>query len=169
MRLARFLVLSASLLATGAFAEGAYQVELVLFRQAGQEAVDHPAAPDDWAAGALPPSPANQLPTRLDEAVARLQPAKGYRVLLHKAWKQGARVALDDGEQRLGHFPVEGNLELDDGRPIPARVRLWINRFDADGLLTASERFRQEVRLQPGELTYLDQGSLGLLIKVSPL
>ena len=44
----------------------------------------------------------------------------------------------------------------------------WVNQFDADGLVTASERIKHSSRLKNGQLTYLDHGSLGLLIKVTP-
>lgn len=44
----------------------------------------------------------------------------------------------------------------------------WVNQFDADGLATASERIKHSSRLKNGQLTYLDHGSLGLLIKVTP-
>ena len=40
--------------------------------------------------------------------------------------------------------------------------------IDADGLVTASERIKHSSRLKNGQLTYLDHGSLGLLIKVTP-
>ena len=40
---------------------------------------------------------------------------------------------------------------------------------DEDGVLVGSEYMKQGSRLKNGELTYLDHGSLGLLIRVSPL
>ena len=33
----------------------------------------------------------------------------------------------------------------------------------------SSELIKHSVRLQSGELTYLDHGSLGLLVRISPL
>ncbi|MDG0902191.1 hypothetical protein P6U18_19780, partial [Pseudomonas sp. L01] len=52
MRLFRCLALLLSLAAPAAFAGGPYQVELVVFRQAGDAVPSSQPAPDDWATGA---------------------------------------------------------------------------------------------------------------------
>lgn len=54
MRLFRCLALLLSLAAPAAFAGGPYQVELVVFRQAGDAVPSSQPAPDDWATGAQP-------------------------------------------------------------------------------------------------------------------
>ncbi|WP_375294143.1 CsiV family protein [Klebsiella pneumoniae] len=48
-------------------------------------------------------------------------------------------------------------------------MTFWVNRFGEYGQLLASERLTQRVRLVPGRLTYIDHGSLGLLIELKPL
>ncbi|MNY51841.1 hypothetical protein D3C86_1874670 [compost metagenome] len=95
-------------------------------------------------------------------------------MLLHKAWSQDlsaipSKVSVTSGEQQLGHFPVEGTLALAIDRSIDAQADFWINRFDGSGLIASSERLHQGSRLKNGELTFLDHGNLGILIRVSPL
>ena len=94
-------------------------------------------------------------------------------MLLHKAWAQNltaapSKAALSTGNEQFGHFPVEGVVSLSEQqRLIDLEADFWINRFDSDGLLTGSERVRQKTRLKPNELTYLDNGSLGVLVKIT--
>jgi hypothetical protein len=45
----------------------------------------------------------------------------------------------------------------------------WVNQLDAYGVVRTSERMTQTTRVKNGELTYMDNGSLAMLIKVSPL
>lgn len=174
MRTVRHLALALLLLAPAAFAEGLHQVELIVFRQAGEPVPASQVAPDDWAGGAQSLSADNLRGTALNGEAAKLTAANGYQVLLHQAWQQNlgatpSKVALSDGQEQFGHFPVEGNLSLQQARFIDVDADLWINQFDADGLLIGSERLKQGSRLKTGELTFLDHGSLGLLIKISPL
>ncbi|MES2818468.1 MAG: CsiV family protein [Pseudomonadota bacterium] len=174
MRLLRHLALALTLLAPPAFAEGLYQVELILFRQGGEPVSAGHLAPDDWAANAQPLAADSLRSTSLDGEAAKLSPGNGYQVLLHQAWQQRldvapSRTALSSGQEQFGHFPVEGTLSLQQARFTEVQADLWINQFDADGLLTGSERLKHSSRLNNGELTFLDHGSLGLLIKISPL
>jgi hypothetical protein len=144
MRAFRHLTLLLCLLAPQAFADGLFQIEVLVFRGTA----------------------------RNDEA-AKLNPGNGYEVLLHKAWAQNlsavpTKAALSTGNEQFGHFPVEGVVGLSEQqRLIDLEADFWINRFDTDGLLTGSERVRQKTRLKLGELTYLDNGSLGVLVKVT--
>jgi hypothetical protein len=78
-------------------------------------------------------------------------------------------VALSSGTEHFGHFPIEGTLDLKQDRLIDLDANLWVNRFDESGALNSSERIKHSVRLQSGELTYLDHGSFGLLVRISPL
>ncbi|MCY1545290.1 Peptidoglycan-binding protein, CsiV [compost metagenome] len=78
-------------------------------------------------------------------------------------------MALSSGNEQFGHFPVEGTLRLTQARFIDVEADLWVNQFDASGLLSGSQRIKQGNRLKSGELTYLDHGSLGLLIRINPL
>ncbi|RJG13696.1 hypothetical protein D3879_10825 [Pseudomonas cavernicola] len=174
MRAFRCLALLLTLLAPAAFADSLYQVEVILFRQAGEPIPASQTAPDNWADGAQALAADSERGTALNAEAAKLTPANGYQVLLHQAWQQSVgeaptKIALSSGKQQFGHFPVEGTLSLKQERFVDLESDFWINQFDADGLLTGSERLKQANRLKNGELTFLDHGSLGLLIKVSPL
>ncbi|AYC33433.1 hypothetical protein D3880_14180 [Pseudomonas cavernae] len=173
MRIFRHLALLLALFAPLAMADGQYQVELIVFRQAGDPLPASQPAPDDWAAGAQAIA-GSERGTALDDAAAKLSPDNGYQVLLHKAWAQNlsatpSKVAVAEGNQQFGHHPVEGTVTLTQVRFTDVALDFWINRFDADGLLTGSERLKQNARLKNGELTYLDHSNLGVLIKIVPL
>lgn len=172
MRVLRPLLLLLCLMAPQAFADGLFQIEVIVFRQEGEALASSQPAPDDWAVGAAPIA-GNERGTALDGEAAKLNPGNGYEVLLHKAWAQNltatpSKAALSTGNEQFGHFPVEGVLSLSEQqRLIDLEADFWINRFDSDGLLTGSERVRQKTRLKPNELTYLDNGSLGVLVKIT--
>jgi len=157
-----------------AWADSLYQVEVIVFRQAGEPIPAARPVPDDWAQGALPVDATQERATSLNGEAAKLNPSSGYQVLLHKAWSQtlgsaASSAAISTGNEQFGHFPVEGTLRLSRARFIDVEADLWVNQFDASGLVNGSERIKQSSRLKSGELTYLDHGSLGLLIRVSPL
>ncbi|WP_285353545.1 CsiV family protein [Pseudomonas sp. ME-P-057] len=174
MRLFRSLALLLVLFAPLAFADGAYQVELILFRQNGEPAATNQPAPEDWAAGAQRLGADNQTPTALDSLVNKLGASDGYTVLLHKAWQQDlsatpSKVAISDGQEQFGHFPIEGTVSLGLARFTDIDANFWVNQLDSHGVLVTSERMRQATRVRNGELTYMDNGSLAMLIKVSPV
>lgn len=161
------------LLAPSAFAERLYQVELLVFRQAGEPVFAPKVAPDDWAGTALPIT-GNERPTTLDGEAAKLNPGSGYQVLLHKAWSQTigsspSRVAVSSGEERFGHHVIEGTLSFTQERFADLDLELWINQFSGDGLLESSEHMKVAQRLKDNSLTYLNHGSLGALVRISPL
>lgn len=172
MHALRPLLLLLCLIAPQAIAEGLYQIELIVFRQAGEALSTSQPAPDDWAVGASPIA-GNERGTALNAEAAKLNPDNGYQVLLHKAWAQElaaapSKAALSTGSEQFGHYPVEGVVTLsEEQRLIDLEADFWINRFDSDGLLSGSERVRQRTRVKLGELTYLDNGSLGLLVKAT--
>ena len=173
MRPLHLIALLLCLLAPSAFAERLYQVELLVFRQAGEPVVAPKVAPDDWAGNALPIS-GNERPTALNDEAAKLSPGNGYQVLLHKAWSQtiGAEpnpVAVSSGEAQFGHHVVEGTLSFTQERFADLQLELWVNQFSADGLLESSEQMKVAQRLRDNSLTYMDHGSLGALIRISPL
>lgn len=168
------LILLSLLSSTVAFAEPLYQVEVIVFRQTTQQLPAARPAPDDWAQGALPIDPNQERTTSLNNEAGKLTPANGYLVLLHKAWAQNigaspSSVALSTGTEQFGHFPVEGTLKLKQNRLIDLDANLWVNRFDDSGALSSSELLKYSAHLQSGELTFLDHGSLGLLVRISPL
>lgn len=174
MRLFRSLALLLVLFAPPAFADGAYQVEMILFRQNGEPAATNQPAPEDWAAGAQRLGADTQTPTALDGLVSKLGSGDGYTVLLHKAWQQDlsetpSKVAISEGQEKFGHFPIEGTVSLGLARFTDIDANFWVNQLDSHGVLVTSERMRQATRVRNGELTYMDNGSLAMLIKVSPV
>jgi hypothetical protein len=168
------LILLGLLSSTAALAESLYQVEVIVFRQAAQPISAGQLPPDNWAQNALPVNGSNSRSTALNAEAAKLNPSSGYQVLLHKAWSQSlggssSLVAFSTGDEQFGHYPVEGTISLKEGRVIELDSDVWVNQIDASGIITDSERIKQNSRLKSGELTFVDNGSLGLLIRVSPL
>ena len=175
MRAIRYLTLLSVLIAPTAFAQGLYQVEMILLRQNDVKPATSPLAPEDWRAGTPMLSDRAVRQTRLEEETARLQATPSYTVLMHKAWEQEvgsepSRVALTEGDEQYGHFPIEGSIGLKQDRFVAVEATFWINRLDANGGLLQSEQFKQENRtVKHGQLTFLDGGHLGLLLKVAPV
>lgn len=174
MRLLRTLPLLLALLTPTAFAADLYQVELILFRQIGEPAATNQPSPEDWSAGATTLGAENQSSTALDALAGKLETAQGYKVLLHRAWQQPlsetpSKVAISSGKEQFGHFPIEGTVSLGLARFTDIDANIWVNQLDDHGVLVTSERMRQATRVRNGELTYMDNGSLAMLIKVSPV
>ncbi|MFV3405887.1 MULTISPECIES: CsiV family protein [Pseudomonas] len=174
MRAIRNLTLLLALFAPAAFAEGPYQVEMILVRQNAVQAVTSPFAPENWSAGAPRLEKAAERPPMLDDEITRLQATPSYTVLLHKAWQQQvgsepSRIALGSGEEQFGHFPIEGNLSITEGRFISVEANFWVNQLDGNGSVLQSEQFRQSnSNMKAGQLTFLDGGHLAVLLKVTP-
>ncbi|WP_449434003.1 peptidoglycan binding protein CsiV [Pseudomonas putida] len=175
MRAIRCLTLLLTLFAPAAFAEGLYQVEMILVRQNAVPAVTSPFAPEDWSAGAPRLDKDAERPIALDDETTRLQATADYTVLMHKAWQQQvgsepSRIALGDGEEQFGHFPIEGNLSLTEGRFIAVEANFWVNQLDGNGSVLRSEQFKQSnSNMKAGQLTFLDGGHLAVLLKVAPV
>ena len=178
MRLLRtlplLLALFASTLAPMAMADGLYQVEVIFFRQAGEVIPASQLAPEDWAFDSQQPAANSDRSTALNGEAAKLTDANGYQVLLHRAWAQAlsarpVKIALSSGNQAFGHYPIEGTLTLSQDSGINLAANLWINQINAEGVVSGSEQLKQSSRLQVGKLTYIDHGSLGLLVKVTSL
>ncbi|MCO8313352.1 CsiV family protein [Pseudomonas mandelii] len=178
MRLFRSLtlltMLITTLLAPTAFADDLYQVEMILVRQNAVPAIVSRAAPEDWDAGAQRISPDSFRTPSLNAEVEKLSTSNNYTVLLHKAWQQNlgeeaSKVAISEGNEQFGQFPIEGTLSLKLGRFTDVDADFWVNQIDANGLVTASERLKQESHTKNGQLNFLDNGHLGLLIKITSL
>ncbi|MBK5299564.1 MULTISPECIES: CsiV family protein [Gammaproteobacteria] len=178
MRLFRSLtlltMLITTLLAPTAFADDLYQVEMILVRQNTVPAIVSRAAPEDWDAGAQRVSPDSFRTPSLNPEVEKLTASNEYTVLMHKAWQQklgeeASKVAISEGTEQFGQFPIEGTLSLKLGRFTDVDADFWVNKIDANGLVTASERLKQESHTKNGQLNFLDNGHLGLLIKITSL
>lgn len=155
-----------------AVAEGDFQIEMILFRQAGEPVIAATVAPDDWNAGSQSLSAGNARSTVLNEQAAKLIPANGYKILLHQAWTQALTaspqsVSLTAGEPSFGHFPLQGTLSIKQQDSNEVLADFWINQFDETGQVVSSERFRQSGSAQTGKLTYIDHGNLGMLIRIA--
>ncbi|NBA93788.1 CsiV family protein [Pseudomonas sp. R5(2019)] len=173
MRAIRCLTLLLALCAPAAFAGGLYQVEMILVRQNAVPAITSQFAPEDWRDGASPVVAGDERqPVMLDE-VNKLKSDSQYTVLLHKAWQQNlsdqpSKVAISDGQEQFGHFPIEGNIHLSENRFISVDASVWVNQLDGDGSVTQSEQMKKSNNnVKAGELTFLDGGHLALLIKVT--
>ncbi len=174
MRLFCLLTLLTTLVAPTAFADDLYQVEMILVRQNAVPAIVSKAAPEDWAAGANSISKDNLRTPSLNNEVQKLSASSDYTVLLHKAWQQNLgedarKIAISEGKEQFGQFPIEGTLSLKLGRFTDVDADFWVNQIDANGLVTASERLKQESHTKNGQLNFLDNGHLGLLIKITSL
>ena len=178
MRLFRLLtlltMLITALVTPTAFADDLYQIEMILVRQNAVPAIVSRAAPEDWAAGAQPINPDSLRTPSLNAEVEKLTASNEYTVLLHKAWQQNlgeeaSKVAISEGKEQFGQFPIEGTLEMKLGRFTDVNADFWVNQIDANGMVTASERMKQESHTKNGQLNFLDNGHLGLLIKITSL
>ncbi|MFC6336452.1 hypothetical protein GIR22_21350 [Pseudomonas sp. CCM 7891] len=175
MRLFRILSLLLVVIAPSAFADSLYQVEMILIRQNAEPLINSRAAPEDWAAGASRLDNDKVSPPRLNNIVDKLSADNNYTVLLHKAWEQNlgeqpVKLAISDGQEQFGQFPIEGTLSLQLGRFTDIDAQLWINQFDSNGSVIASEHLSQtDVRTKNNQLNYLDGGHLALLIKITSL
>lgn len=156
------------------WAADSQHIELILFRQGDMQA--HPVsqlAPDNWAGNSQHLQPHQLRSSLLEDPVSRLVPDNGYSILLHRVWQQDgsdqpARIALSSGDNIFGHHPVEGVLTLQQERSNRIQLDFWINRFKADGNLDSSERLLQSATVPFNELTYIDYGDLGALIRIQP-
>lgn len=174
MRLFCSLTLLLTLVAPTVFADDLYQVEMILVRQNAEPAIISRAAPEDWAAGALRLAPDSQRTPALGGIVEKLGASGDYSVLMHKAWQQRlgdsqVNVAVSEGQEQFGQFPIEGTLGLKLGRFTDVDADFWVNQIDSNGLITASERLKQQSHTKNGQLNYLDNGHLALLIKITSL
>ena len=173
MRLFRLMTLLLTLVAPTAFAD-MYQVEMILVRQNAVPAIVGRAAPEDWSAGAQHIPAQDERTPSLTGEVAKLAESSNYTVLLHKAWQQNlseepSKVAISDGKEQYGQFPIEGTLNLKLGRFTDVDAEFWINQIDSNGLVTSSEQMKQSSHTKNGQLNFLDNGHLGLLIKITSL
>ncbi|MCJ8167723.1 CsiV family protein [Atopomonas sediminilitoris] len=174
MPLLRNLLLLLTLTCAPAMAQSLYQIEVLAFRQAQPLLASQPVN-DAWADGAQAVQPeASMTPMLVQEAERLSSPANGYELLMQQSWKQTVTeqpvsVTIGQGDSQDGHQPVELKLDLRKQNYIDAGVDLWVNHFGEDGLLMASERLKQERRISYKELNYFDHGSIGLLIRVTPL
>ena len=171
MRYLIHLALLLTLCSTHALANDTQQVELIIFRQSSQTIPASQVAPDNWANGATPVTREMLRSTHLDHLVKKLTPANGYQVLLHKAWLQtsngtSVQVAVSEGTESFAHYPVEGTISMELERTSQVQMDFWINQFNPDATLLSSERFKQSALVANDQVTFIDHGTLGALIRI---
>ena len=171
MRYLVHLALLLTLCSTHALANDTQQVELIIFRQSSQTIPASQVAPDNWANGATPVTREMRRSTQLDHFVKKLTPANGYQVLLHKAWLQtsngtSVQVAVSEGTESFAHYPVEGTISMELERTSQVQMDFWINQFNPDATLLSSERFKQSALVANDQVTFIDHGTLGALIRI---
>lgn len=171
MRYLIHFVLLLSLGSAQAFANESQVIELIVFRQSNDSLQANRTAPDNWANGATRVTAEMWRSTQLDLLAKKLTPDNGYQVIMHKAWLQNndgttAQVAISDGHAHFQHHPIEGTLTFDLERTSSVQLDLWINQFNPDKTLHSSERFKQKTLVVNGQVTFVDHGSLGALIRI---
>lgn len=153
-------------------AADSYHMELLVFRQGDMQAyLASQLAPDNWSDQSQHLQPYQLRSSLLESTVAKLVPENGYQILLHRVWQQNAdsnSTALSGGDEIFGHHPVEGTLHYNPRQGQKAQLDFWINQFKTDGNLAHSERLKRDARIPLNELTYIDYGDLGVLVRVQP-
>jgi len=86
MRAIRCLTLLLALFTPAAFAEGVYQVEMILVRQNAVPAITSQFAPEDWSNGAKALANGDMRQPSMNDEAAKLSADSQYTVLLQKAW-----------------------------------------------------------------------------------
>lgn len=155
-------------------AEPMIQVELLLFRQAEAPLIASQPPSPNWAGNAKLLTERNEVPLSLTESAARLKPEQGYQILLHKAWRQtmsgsGTSMAVKVGQSQFEFAPIQGRFQLSLGDQISVDTDVWVNQFDEQGRVSASEHIDQKFKIRANEVRYLDHGSLGALIKITTI
>ena len=171
MRYLVHLTLLLSLCSTQALANDTQIVELIVFRQSSESLLASGVAPDNWANGATQVTTDMLRSTHLDHLVKKLTPDNGYQVLLHKAWLQtsngpSVQVAVTEGPESFEHYPIEGTLAMELERTSQVQMDFWINQFNPDATLLSSERFKQSTLVANDQVTFIDHGTLGALIRI---
>jgi hypothetical protein len=164
-------VLLLSLASAQAFASESQVIELIVFRQSNDSLQANRTAPDNWANGATRVTAEMWRSTQLDLLAKKLTPDNGYQVIMHKAWLQNndgttTQVAISDGRAHFQHYPIEGTLSFNLERSNSVQLDLWINQFNPDKTLRSSERFKQKTLVVNGQVTFVDHGNLGALIRI---
>lgn len=165
------LALLLTLCSTQTLANDTQLVELIVFRQSSESLIASRIAPDNWANGATLVTTEMLRSTHLNHLVNKLTPASGYQVLLHKAWLQtsngpSVQIAVTEGNESFAHYPVEGTVAMELERTSQVQVDFWINQFNPDATLLSSERFKQSALVANDQVTFVDHGTLGALIRI---
>jgi Peptidoglycan-binding protein, CsiV len=165
--LALLALLLASLPAASQQSPSRYDVEIVVFRMAGNpgpEDLNVASAPVS-ATGGMQVTPTTQR--RLTEEVSRLQAAGGFQVLAHTAWTQApaawnSRHGVSAAQLGLEESGISGTVFIERGQYLHLGIDL---RVDQGGHVYTISEVR---RVRPGEAQYFDHPFVGILALISP-
>jgi hypothetical protein len=145
-----------------------YDVEIVVFRIAGNAGIE-----DLGAGGNSPVSPSGGVqvtPTtqrRLGNEVSRLRAAGGFQVIAHTAWTQApaawnSRHGVSAEQLGIESAGITGTVFIERGQYLHLGFDL---RVDQGGRVYAVSDLR---RVKPGEAQYFDHPAIGILALISP-
>jgi hypothetical protein len=144
-----------------------YDVEIVVFRIAGNAGTEdlNVASPPINATGGMPLTPTTQR--RLTEEASRLRSAGGYQILAHTAWTQApaawnSRHGVSTAQLGLEESGISGTVFIERGQYLHLGFDL---RVDQGGHVYTISEVR---RVRPGEAQYFDHPSVGILALISP-
>ncbi len=164
--LALLALLLASLPAASQQSPSRYDVEIVVFRIAGNpgpEDLNVASAPVS-ATGGMQVTPTTQR--RLSEEASRLS-AGGFQVLAHTAWTQApaawnSRHGVSAAQLGLEESGISGTVFIERGQYLHLGIDL---RVDQGGHVYTISEVR---RVRPGEAQYFDHPFVGILALISP-
>lgn len=66
----------------------------------------------------------------MNDLASKLQGSGNYQVLMQRAWQQTistepGKMAVSSGEEKLGHFPIEGTVSLAMARFTDIDAQFW--------------------------------------------
>lgn len=177
LQLLAILALSGWMSLAQAQSQNSYQVEVVIFSQPSAQLTPGTAPDYGWAEQATHLTETTRSDVRsldssrlaLSSDASKLR-SQGYKIVLHKIWTQpdnkGLAVAVHEGEEIDGLYPVQALLSLGQERLLEVDITAWINNRTQDGEFV-SERIKQIRRLRLDETHYLDHQSMGMLVRIS--
>ncbi len=108
----------------------------------------------------------------------RIRQAKGYRIVVHRAWHQpipergrGIPVLIGSEIEPTANDPLIGEITTDRERFVHVGVRLWYRNANLQAPPTAAETWltiNSKLRMQDGEVHYIDHPYIGALVTVTP-
>ena len=143
-----------------------------------------------------------QLPPEallLQREAAAIAARRGWRTLLHTAWRQtvddpsrATAVILAGGKQFGTHHELEGSFTLSIERFLRADANIWLSRFAGDianispttlpnppGTISSGDTtqlaptqvvlLQEQRRMRSGEVHYFDHPRFGLVVQVTPV
>jgi hypothetical protein len=144
-----------------------YDVEIVVFRIAGNAGVEdlNAAGTPINATGGMQVTPTTQR--RLTDEASRLRAAGGFQVIAHTAWTQApaawnSRRGVSTAQLGLDGSGISGTVFIERGQYLHLGFDL---RIDQGGHVYTISEVR---RVRAGEAQYFDHPAVGILALISP-